>query len=170
MAGTDALGSARAPAERRTRGEQTRPHTQARAERRRHVAEEISAGRAAAVVRDRTSNIRPQPVAAGFAQRIDALHRQAGQVLHRFTSSTAKRPPWRGRARAITGRAPGCPPRSRRRTLRARVRCRWSRTGDRAGTAHSMAHSALSHLWCQAENTARYCGEVAAVKNVVRPA
>lgn len=75
--------------------------------------------------------------------------------------------PWRSRAGARSGRAPGCPPRSRRRTLRARIPYLWSRTRGRAGTAHSTAHSALSHRWCQAENTARYCGEVAAVKNLV---
>ena len=107
VARTDALGSARARAERRARGEQTRPHPQARTERRRHVAEEISAGRAAAIARDRTGNIRSQPVAAGFAQRIDALHRQAGQVLHRFTSRAARRPAWRGRRMRDNWPSPG---------------------------------------------------------------
>jgi len=45
---------------------------------------------AAAVVDDGTRRVRAEPVAARFAQRINALHGQAGQVLHRFTSQAAK--------------------------------------------------------------------------------
>ena len=112
IAGEVALVSARA--QRWAPGERTRPHAQARTERRRDVAEGVSAGRAAAVVGDRTSGIRAQPAAAGRAQRIDALHRQAGQVLHRFTSMAAKREsmvqrhraaatPWRTGARTQIG-------------------------------------------------------------------
>lgn len=80
------LAGARA---KRARGEGTRAHPEA-AKRRRHVAEKIPAARAAAVVGDRTSHVHAHPMAASFAHRIDALHGQAGQVLHSFTSAAAK--------------------------------------------------------------------------------
>ena len=98
----DKFALAQARTERRARGEQTRPHSQARTERRRHVAKEVSAGRAAALPRNRIGDIRAQPVAAGFTERIDALHRQAGQVLHRFTSKARKARPWCGTAEPWT--------------------------------------------------------------------
>src|SRR5437016_6266608 len=98
-------GMASATTQRLPPGEQALPHTQARTERRRNVEEKGSAGRAAAVLGDRTSDIGAQPAAAGLAQRVDALHRQAGQVLHRFTSKAAKRSPSCS-ARAC-GRRPG---------------------------------------------------------------
>lgn len=51
-----------------------RAHAQARAEGRRHVAKKIAAARAAAVVRDRTRDVHPQPMTAHLAKRVDALH------------------------------------------------------------------------------------------------
>ncbi|HKW33017.1 MAG TPA: hypothetical protein VJN92_08425 [Candidatus Acidoferrum sp.] len=69
--------------------EQSRPDTQA-AERRRNVLEKIAAARAAAIVGYRAGDIHPQPMAARLTQRVDALHGQAGQVLHSFTSEAAK--------------------------------------------------------------------------------
>ena len=73
----------------RARGEGTRPHPEA-AKRRRHIAEKIPAARATAVVGDRARDVRAQPVAAKLAHWIDALHGQAGQVLHSFTSAASK--------------------------------------------------------------------------------
>ena len=73
-----------------TRCKWARTHAKAWAEWRRNVAKKISAAGAAAVVGYRASDVRPHPMAARFAQRIDALHGQAGQVLHRFTSQAAK--------------------------------------------------------------------------------
>ena len=73
---------ARAWAEGRSRGEGAGAHAEARAERRRDVAEEVAAAGAAAVVDDGTGGIGAEPVATGFAQRIDALHGETGQILH----------------------------------------------------------------------------------------
>ena len=74
--------STRAGAEGRARGERARAQTKVRAERRGDVAEKVTAGRAAAVVADGIRGVSAQPVAASFTQRIDALHGEAGQILH----------------------------------------------------------------------------------------
>ena len=68
--------------ERRARGEGARAHAEARAERRWDIAEEVAAAGAAAVVEDGTGGVGAEPVAAGFTQRIDALHGKTGQILH----------------------------------------------------------------------------------------
>jgi hypothetical protein len=73
---------ARAGTEGWARGQRTWAHAEARAERRRDVAEEIAAAGAAAVVDDGTGGVGAEPVTAGFAQRIDALHGETGQILH----------------------------------------------------------------------------------------
>jgi len=80
--------SARSGAE-RARGQRTRTNPEA-AKRRRHVAEKVSAARAAAIAGDRARDIRAHPMPAGLTQGIDTLHGQAGQVLHSFTSADAK--------------------------------------------------------------------------------
>jgi hypothetical protein len=59
-----------------------------RAERRRDVAEKVAARRAATVVADGIGGIGAQPLAASFALGIDALHGEAGQILH-FSPSVA---------------------------------------------------------------------------------
>jgi len=69
-------------AQRRAGGEGAGTHAEARAERRGNVAEEISATGAVAVAAERSCGIGAEPVAAGFALRIDALHGETGQVLH----------------------------------------------------------------------------------------
>jgi hypothetical protein len=51
----------------------------------RNVAEEIAAAGATAVVAERGGLIGTHPLTAGFAKRIDALHGEAGQVLHRVS-------------------------------------------------------------------------------------
>ena len=71
-----------AGAEGRARGEGAGAHAETRAERRRDIAEEIAAAGAAAVVDDGTGGVGAEPVTAGFAQRIDALHGKTGQILH----------------------------------------------------------------------------------------
>lgn len=81
--------SARARAQGCACGERTGPHPEA-AQRRRHVAEKIPTARAAAIVGDRARDVHAQPMAAGFAQWINALHGQAGQILHSFTSQAAE--------------------------------------------------------------------------------
>jgi hypothetical protein len=65
--------------------ERTRAHAEARAERRGNVSEEIAAAGAAAIAAERSGDIGAEPVTAGFALRINALHRKAGQVLHFFS-------------------------------------------------------------------------------------
>ena len=70
---------------RRAGAEAAGAHAEARAERGRNVAEEIAAAGAAAVVAERSSLIGTHPLTAGFAKRIDALHGEAGQVLHRVS-------------------------------------------------------------------------------------
>jgi len=76
-----------ARAEGRARCERTRAHAEARAERRRDVAEEVAAAGASTVVCDGTSGIGAEPMAARLAQRIDALHGEAGQILHAHSLS-----------------------------------------------------------------------------------
>src|SRR6266849_8362442 len=66
--------------------QRARVQTQTRAERRRDVVQR-SAAIAAAV---RTADVDAQPMSAGLAFRIDALHGPSGQILHRF-------PPWASR-------------------------------------------------------------------------
>jgi hypothetical protein len=72
-------------AERRAGAEASGTHAEARAERGRNVAEIIAAAGAAAVVAERGSLIGAHPLTARFAKRIDALHGEAGQVLHRVS-------------------------------------------------------------------------------------
>jgi len=75
------LALARARAQ-RTRRQWPGAHAEARAERRRNVAKKIAAAGAAAVAAERDGDVSAQPVAARFAHRINALHGEAGQVLH----------------------------------------------------------------------------------------
>ena len=69
-------------AQRRAGGEGAGAHAEARAERRGNVAKEIAAAGAVAVAAKESGGIGAEPVAAGFALRIDALHGKAGQKLH----------------------------------------------------------------------------------------
>ena len=69
-------------AERRAGSEGSRPHAEARAERRRDVAEEVAATGAPAVVSDGAGGIGAEPMAACIAQWIYALDGKAGQILH----------------------------------------------------------------------------------------
>ena len=66
----------------RASGKGAGAHAEARSERRRNGAQEVAAGRAAAIVGDGAGGVGAQPVAAQFAKRIDALHGVAGQILH----------------------------------------------------------------------------------------
>ena len=102
------MRSAETGAEGRARGEGAGAHTEARAERRRDVAEKIAAAGAAAVVDDGTGGVGAKPVATGFAQRIDTLHGETGQILHADSLSgqpafaahglgRAEKLPWAGR-------------------------------------------------------------------------
>jgi hypothetical protein len=77
LAGTGAQG--------RACSERAGAHAEARGERRWNVAEKVAAAGAAAVAAERSGHIGAEPVTAGFALRIDALHREAGQILHRFS-------------------------------------------------------------------------------------
>jgi len=155
-------------------GERTGPHAEA-AERRRNVAEKIPAARAAAIVGDRARDVHAQPMAAGFAQWINALHGQAGQVLHSFTSVAAKPGQPRRRHALIAAQRNRPGPLAalllaavpRRRTLGPRIRSSGQGQGPRGNSELDGAHSALNNSGCQEENTTRYCGKVAAVKNVV---
>ena len=68
--------------QRRAGGERPGAHAEARAERRRNVAEKIAATGTAAVSGSGSGDIGAEPVTAGCALRIDALHRKAGQIFH----------------------------------------------------------------------------------------
>ncbi len=74
----------------RARGEGARAHAEARRERRGNVAEEVAAAGAMAVTAEGSGEIGAEPMTAGFAKRIDALHGEAGQVLHLFSLSGRK--------------------------------------------------------------------------------
>ena len=71
----------------RARGQGARAHAEARAEGRRDVAEKIAAAGAAAVVGDGAGGVGAEPVATGFAHRVDALHGETGQILHAHSLS-----------------------------------------------------------------------------------
>lgn len=74
----------------RARRQQARSHAEMRAERRGHVAQKIAATGTTAVVAHGAGHVRTQPMSARFTERIDALHGQARQVLHRFSLRTSK--------------------------------------------------------------------------------
>ncbi len=86
------LASARAGAEGRARGERARAQAKVRAEWRGYIAEKIATARAAAVVANGIGGVGAQPLAASFAERIDALHSEAGQILHFSPSVAANNP------------------------------------------------------------------------------
>ena len=68
--------------QRRAGGERPGAHAEARAERRRNVAEKVAAARAVAFGAKGGGAVSAEPVTAGCALRIDALHRKAGQIFH----------------------------------------------------------------------------------------
>jgi hypothetical protein len=72
----------RAGTEGRAGGERAGAHAEARAQRRGNVTQKIAAAGAAAVNSKRSGGVGAEPVTAGFAKRIDTLHREAGQILH----------------------------------------------------------------------------------------
>jgi len=82
--------SAGAGTEGRARGEGAGAHAEARGERRGNVAEEVAAARAMAVAAEGSGEIGAEPVTASFAERIDALHGETGQVLHLYSLSSRK--------------------------------------------------------------------------------
>src|SRR5438552_4771559 len=86
---TSTAGLAGARTEGRAPSEGAGAHAEARAEGRRNIAQEFAAAGAAAFASKRSSGISTKPVTAGFAQRIDTLHREAGQVLHFLSPEAA---------------------------------------------------------------------------------
>ncbi len=82
--------SARTGTEGRARGEGAGAHAEAWAEGRGNVAEEVAAAGAMAVAAEWSGGIGAEPVAAGFALRIDALYREAGQELHIYSLRSRK--------------------------------------------------------------------------------
>jgi len=86
----DESGLARTGAEGRAGGEGTGAHAEARGERRGNVAEEVATAGAMAVAAEGRGEIGAEPVTASFAERIDALHGETGQVLHLFSLSSRK--------------------------------------------------------------------------------
>jgi hypothetical protein len=82
--------STRTGAEGRAGGEGAGAHAEARGERRGNVAEEIAATGAVALAAEGSGEIGAEPVTARIALRVDALHGEAGQVLHLFSLSSRK--------------------------------------------------------------------------------
>jgi hypothetical protein len=76
----------RTGAQRRSAGQRARAHSESGAEWRRHVAQHVTAAGTPAVIADRAGGVGAQPVAAQVATGIDALNREAGQILHNFLS------------------------------------------------------------------------------------
>ena len=110
----------------RTPRERARAHAEARAERWRNGAEKVAAAWAAAVVGNRAGGVGAEPVASGFAQRINALHGEARQILH--ARSLSDQP-------ALPVRAGTC-----------RQKFPWAARMKLNG-----ANCAASCLWCQAK-------------------
>ena len=86
-----AISLTRTGAERRAGGQGTGAHAEAGAEGRGDVAEEVGAAGAAAVGAEGRGEIGAHPLTTSFAMRIDALHGEAGHVLH-FSPSVAAKP------------------------------------------------------------------------------
>ena len=74
----------------RARRKRAGAHAEARTEGRRNITQEFAAAGAAAFGSKSSSGISTKPVTAGLAQRIDTLHREAGQILH-FLSPTGRK-------------------------------------------------------------------------------
>jgi hypothetical protein len=134
---------ARARAQRRARGERAGAHSEARAEGRRDVAEEIAAAGAVAVAAEGSGEIGAHPLAAGIAERVDALHGKAGQILHVVSLSGRKleiaEPPG--------GRSPRVTP-NRKKAALERSRQTFS-SGTRGNSANDGADCGARGLWCQ---------------------
>jgi hypothetical protein len=64
--------------------QRARAHAKTRAERWRHVLQELAAAGTAAIVADGIRSISAHPLATSFALRVDALHGKAGKILHAF--------------------------------------------------------------------------------------
>jgi hypothetical protein len=153
--------SARAGTERRAGGEGAGTHAEARAEGRGHVAEEVAAAGAVAVVESGDGDIGAHPLAAGFAERIDALHGKTGHVLHLISLRGRKSLHFSG-DHATSERlaaAPGINPSSPCRlnpshdpmngnpwSQRPRVQ---RSTGPRGNSASDGADCGARGLWCQ---------------------
>lgn len=90
--GGGGTNSTRARTQRRASRQRPRAHAESWAQRRRNVAQGISATGAAALVAECPRGVGTQPVAARFALRIDALHGEAGQKLHSVFPSVAASP------------------------------------------------------------------------------
>jgi hypothetical protein len=73
---------ARTGTEGRAGGEGTGAHAEAGAEGRGDVAEVVTTTGAVAVAAEGSGEIGAHPLAAGFAERINTLHGETGQVLH----------------------------------------------------------------------------------------
>src|SRR5438874_1668966 len=95
---------------------------------------------------------------------------QAGQALHRFTSEAAQPSPFSPSESRERSAEPPCgharPPESPEEKRLAGSPGTLGR-GTRGNSALNGGHSVLSRLWCQVENTTRYCGKVAAVNIVI---
>jgi hypothetical protein len=81
--------SAEPRTQRRTSGERARAHAEARAERRRDVAQKVATAGATAVIADGAGGVGAQPVTTRVALRIDALHGETRQILHRLSPQAA---------------------------------------------------------------------------------
>ena len=123
----------------RTRRERTRAHAEVRRERGRNGSEEIAAARAATVVPDWASSVGTQPVAAQFAMRIDALHGEAGQILH---------------LHSLSGRL-----------LRGSTRGTCSKSSPGRPRRNDGGHCGSEGDWCQGKRATRYCGVIALWKS-----
>jgi len=93
-----------ARAEGRTRGERAWAHAEAWAERRGNGPKKVAAAGAATVIEDGAGGIGAEPVTAGFARCVDALHGETGQILH--VRSLSGRPALRGHDAAVRQKLP----------------------------------------------------------------
>ena len=145
----------------------------------RPIRPEDEATRMATIMREAGELVLP-----GFTLRTDALHSQAGQVLHRLPQrpqrSTNPTAPFPKRLKPLglsPNRAPphwpipmrpSCPQESPDEERLARgSRAKAHGPEPRGNSAFNGGHSALTNFWCQEKNTTRNCGKVAAVKNMV---
>lgn len=92
-------------------------------------------------MRDGAGGIGAQPVAAQFAMRIDALHGEAGQILH---------------LRSLSGRQ-----------LRGSTRGTCGKSSPRRPQRNDGAHCGPERDRCQGKRATRYCGVIALWKSAL---
>jgi len=96
-----------------------------------------------AVAAEGSGEIGAHPLAAGFAERVDALHGETGQVLHVVSLRSRKL----GSTKPPGGRSPRVTPNRKKAALETAQRA--TSSGTRGNSANDGADCGARGLWCQ---------------------